>query len=408
MASLPPAAESALQTIQANAAQEMLNNLAAAESGAPAQAPPAQAPPAQPALAPVAPAAQPVPAPEPQQAQPAPAPPKTPDQTQPAVPPPAGQPPAPITIDPNSLSPEARRYYEMQGGDINKALEHALRDNNELGKRGVREAPWEEPKTAEPPLIADPKAIEAHLTGLLDEDPIAVAKVTEYVTAAQALKELPPLNKIQADISYFGRRLQEKDILPDERDTFREQLREARELRDQRVEIQRQADEANNAYVERARFYRGRIDEALQAQQQQAETDEKIESHAQWFAEAWPQSVHRIAQKHGFTPSQSERLAQRAHQAAFVQTHFKGESVDDIDGFVDKQAVGLKAEWDEVHRELSAVYGQKAVERAAQPGPVNGTAPQTPGVATAPTEIKSLDDIYRTSTQRTQELLAGR
>lgn len=438
---MEPEAEATLASVQ-NAAKAAA--IAQAETGAPAAAPAPSTPSPEPGAA-----APPAPAPAaPTAAAPAAPAPAVPGSTDPAAPagstpaqPAPGSPPAaptgPITIDINALSPEARRFLEMKGGDVNRALADALDYNNRLGSRGgqappasqpAAPAPGTQPATPAPaapgaapqvppaaaPQPSEDEVVAGLVTQALDSDQESVALVQQYTTAEQELIEIAKAagtkpgerytDGVDRDIAFYRRRLEEPDVKADEftRSEITEKLRD---LRTTRADIQdrvRSLTETRDAYNARARHHEQRVRSHRTEEQRRQDRDASIESHAQALTAAWQPGIDRAVTRHGINPNMATAFGKRAWERALANNEH-GITVDNLDTYLDSVATDLKAEWDEAHRARSAEYARGAQQRADSPTPAPPAAPSAQPQAP---RLESLDELYARTQQDLRQRVA--
>lgn len=356
------------------------------------------------------------PSPEPAAAPPPAAPPQ--EAPSPAAPqaPPAGQAPAPITIDTNGLSPEARRYLEMKGGDVERALKDALDYNNRLAAAarpgeppapGAAQAPGTPPPAttapaapapAPPAAVAplDPQAIEQEIDRLTGADLECVRLAQQFGQAVEQVKALDAKyggpEKLDSEIRYHERRLQDPDVKGDEvaETNIKEQLRELKEVRAERRDIVRTAREDEATYNQRADAYGQRITARQQAERTRAESDAQVERHAQDLSVAWKPGIQRAVTDNKIPTALSEKFEEFSRRGALANLEL-GFSVEDLSAFLTGQAKEFTELMELGHREKSAEYGNLARARADQPGPAGEASVATAQVP----QSGDLKEVYR-------------
>lgn len=395
--------DAALGAVQSTAANALASALAGGDSPAPA---PASSPTPDPAPAPPAQAAPPTEA--------------TPPAAPPQVPP-AAAPAAPTTIDTNGLSPDAQRFLQMQGGDVNQALAKAMEYNNRLAAlaRGEAPAPGAPPAApAAPPAPAtpapaptvaapqappaaapvDPKAIQAEVDRLLGADQEAVRLATEFANDVQRVQEIDAQQpNLDGEIAYLTRRLQDGDVKEDEAagSIIKEQIRDLKELRAERRDTVRHAQDLDVRYNGRASAYEQRINTREQAARTQAESDAKVERHAEALSVAWLPGVQRAITDNKIPAALAPKFEVLARRAALANLEL-GFAVEDVPAFLDKEAKDFLEVVDLGHRERAAELGDKVRDRANQPGP---TGPETVATAQTP-QSGDLNEVYRLTRMR--------
>lgn len=389
--------------------------------------------------APEAPAPPPAPAPAPSEPSPAPAPPVQAAPVAPVPAAPAGTPAPTPGAAPEITDAAARRFLEMSGGDLNRALAKALEYNNRLGdlyrqspelfQPGAvadphRAAPvtptlFEPPPPAppEPPQVeVDPAAIQATVTQAVHQDPVATSLIREWYGNQQVLQGFDTKKlEIQQRISYNELKLKDPDYAsPDdlrrpqiENDLSRLQnelgLVEARENRllmqqerlsqrfDQRSAVIHQAISTN--MQQRAE------EEAYTAFEQQLEAAELRKTQIEW-----PSALDRCIKENNIPPEQVEDFKRDAavqfHAAMGADPNLV---IQDMYAFLSPVAKNLVARLDRYHRVRSGQYATGAALRAATPSPATGpgtAAPPAPGHN--PTPEEAMAEATRYWRQRTR------
>lgn len=383
---------------------------------------------------PAPPASSPDPTPSP--APPATAAPATPstEAPTPAAPPqapPVGQATAPTTIDTSGLSPEARRFLEMKGGDVDRALKDALDYNNRLAAAARGEAPAPgapavppaptvpgaapaappaalaspQAPPAAPVAPVDPAAIERELEGLLRSDQECIRLAQAFRTDVDTIQALDAKyggpDKIEAEIRYHERRLQDADIKDDEVATanIKEAVRELKEVRAERRDIVRNARELDASYNGRAGQYQQHINTRYEGQRAKAESDARVERHAQDLSVSWTPAIQRAATANNISPELIPKFEELARQAALANIEL-GFAVEDLPEFLNRQAKVLAEVIDIGHRAKSAELGDAVRRRAESPGPAAEASVATAQVP----QSDDLKEVYRL----TQLRLAGK
>lgn len=336
------------------------------------------------------------PAPAPQVESPSPAVAAQPDSTEGR--PPSEQ-PAPIQINPNDLSPEAKRFLEMKGGDINRALADALEYNNRLGKNAEPAAP--PPLAPEPPVVLDAGAIEQRVEQFLAKDQESVSIVNFYRANTAQLIDIAAREKaVSAElvdhISWL--KLPEVQAEPYRKAELEgrvHQLKaEAQLIRLERGNLDREKRELEMAYDGRAENYRTRLVQHERQREEQARTqaarDESIRDHAKTLASTWPVALDQIAKDKHLTSKQVARFEKRAQDAALARLDSGLGPIEDVRGFLEAEATAYVEDMVEYHREQSAQYATQTAQRAAQPGSTGALS----GVTEAgQPQFKDLEDV---------------
>lgn len=424
---LNAASEATLAEVQHSTASKVAAALHAA--AAPAAPTPSPAPAAPAAPAPPL-AAQPVPAPAPAVAPvaPAPAAPAAPAAPVPATTaagsPPASPQPGPITIDPNNLNDAARRALEMEGGDVERALQRYLEFNNRLAQdaRAARPtttptdgapAPAPQPGTPAPvpataapapapastpaPAPAPPAAhvdadqeIKDQVLALVRQDPECVRlgtrfredseKITGLFNEQAGTGKIPELEtKVKTnELRLTLPEVQNNEILQEEINTELRTLRS--DLLHANLELERltlRKERTQRDYTERKQGYRTRVEGTINAraenQRRQAESAARIENEAQALTAVWPHALTVVATKHNIPETLIPALDARAQTIAYASLE-QGLYVDNVAAFLDGVAAEMVTEAEAFHRELVAAAGSTVLTRTQ----VMGTGAITP------------------------------
>lgn len=364
------------------------------------------------------------PAPAPAESTPVPAPPESapappaPPATS-AAPEPSGT-PAPAS----SISdPAARRFLEMNGGDLERALSKALRDNNrlaelarvspELFKPGAVADPAHPPQPAEPRLFdepppatpsaveppqvfLDPNVIQAHVNQAVHQDAESTAYIREWINNRDQLTKFSnDRSELMSRIAYNEAKLKDPDFSPDdlrrgpvENEIARLQnqlgLVEAREGR-----LQMQQERLGSRFDARQAQLRQAIESSLQQQaEEEAFTAYEQSLEAEQIARTrveWPSALDRCIRENNIPPEQVEDFradAVRAFEAAMGRD--PNLVIQDMYAFLSPVAKAVVARLDRYHRVRSTQYATAAATRAATPSPATG-----PGTAPPPVPAKS-------------------
>jgi hypothetical protein len=381
--------------------------LAAGMSGTPAPAETAPAP--APTPTPSAPTQQTTPVPEPAGT---PAPP-APAAAAPVAP---SATPAPPAI-PELTDPAARRYLDMNGGNVEKALAKAIHDNNRLGAI-YREHPeyfrpgavadptktlpppdqlFEAPSPvtpAPPPIVVDEAAIQAQIEQAVFQDPEATSLVRSYMANQQQLQSMAgERHKHEERSTYIDRLLADTTMLPPD-DLRRGELQNEQARLEQKVmllEARESRLQMNNERL--SSMFDGRktiISDYFSQQARQRAEEEATTAHERNVEEAeyrrvqveWPSALERCIRDNNIPPEQVEDFkadASRAFQAAMVDPT---KTIPDMYAFLAPVAKQIVERLDRYHRVRSGQYATSAAQRAATPSPVTG--PGTPVPSTAP------------------------
>lgn len=392
----------------------------ASPAGVPPPAPPDPAPapapdlPLAPAAAPPAPA---VPEPPPSMFPAPPEPPPAPG----TVPPPAPAPPAPPVAPAEGVvqDPQARRYLEMHGGDVNAALAKALRDNNRLGQFAR-----ENPDAFQPGGVADPSQLPPDDATLFQEPEVLPPELTQVEVdhaqvqnavnqaiynnpQARGLMDAFMANKVQIEgniqtgepglnqkigelasqIEYESRKIQDPAFSEDELargEGEQKLLRMRTEMGLHQQERSRMLSE-NQGWDNQFKDYRANLeaqvlgefteqaeDQAYDTYERQVEDDEERS-----VLSVWPGALQRVIQEQNIPPEQIADFsndAVRAYQAALNDDETV---IDDLNAFLSQFGRDMAGRLDRYHRIRAGQYGAQAAARAAAPAPETGP-PGTP------------------------------
>lgn len=377
----------------------------------------------------------PTPAPEPQ---PSAAPPQTAAPAPDPAPAPSGTPATPAAT-PAISDPAARRFLEMNGGDVERALARALSFNNrlselhkvspELFRSGAVADPhrealptdpqlFEEPPpvtpSIEPPQVSlDPSVIQAHVTQAVHQDETSTAYIREWSANKATLDQhAQTRNELMSKIAYNENKLKDPDFSPDdlrrgpvENEIARLQnqlgLVEARESR-----LQIQQERLSARFDARQQQIRNYVESVLQ---QQAE-DEAYTAHEENLATAeyhrvtreWPAAISRCIQENAIPPEQVEDFkadAVRAFEAAMGRD--PDLVIGDMYTFLSPVAKSLVQRLDRYHRVRAGQYAGQAATRAQTPSPATGPGTAAPPVPSKnPTPDEAIAEATRYMRQR--------
>jgi outer membrane biosynthesis protein TonB len=367
----------------------------------------------------------PAPEPTPQGTSPAPEPaPATPEPpaAAPAVPPATAQPEPPATAAPDLTDPAARRFLEMHGGNLDKALRAALDYNNRLG-RFAREhpeafrpggaadpgqdfrpedvVPFEEPQFElhEPePVQLDAAKVQGTVDDRVYQDPEAMGLVQAYWANKFRLEgnpnrpQEPGLNHqigdITQQIDYEQRKLNDPDFASDD---LRKADSEAKILRlETRLgllegERSRRLTEMANQNFQfmnyRSAVERHVVDELTRQAEEEALTnyDREVEQAEETrVLKEWPSVLQRVITENNIPPEQVEDFSNDAAEAYRAALFDDNLVVDDLYGFLSGVGKRISARLDRYHRIRSGQYATAAATRAATPSPPTGPATGAP------------------------------
>jgi len=333
----------------------------------------------------------------------------------------------------------------MKGGDANRALAEALRDNNRLAELsrtaptapaapagqppGTVAAPASPPAPEVPPLDApvelDAKAVEDHVARLVDEDPDLAKLARQYDTAHDRILAIAGEDGQSGKVAEISReidRLEYRLTLPDTdefaKDPIRQEIRDKRfslqELKAERRDLQADQKDFKARYQERAGAYRQRVTSALtqqaQAERQRAARDQSITRHTEALKAEWEPAISRAATKHHIPDELLDSFRSRARTQALANLE-QGITVDEIDPFMDGVALGLVTDLDTYHRAQAGIHARDALARAAQSAPtapaVAPTPEPAPTVPRAPSQASHLKQTYQLARQRLHAGMTG-
>lgn len=357
------------------------------------------------------------------------------ESAQPAAPPPApGQPappaapvsaaPAPITIDPNTLDSEARAFFERKGGDVNRILADALRNDSRLAALARGEAdplgqvrlggqpPAVAPAPPAAPVAVDPQALEQRVVQFYQSDPTCVRAIQTFRANEARLDE------IQAALDTSNQTLQRAQLLAtlDEikADPLRSQdlRREIAEGQTERLRLEQEKDlltsrnEREDAKfkqtvaAKRAEFL-GEYSQQLQEQQEREAYDARVETVASDLESAWSPAVTKAMADFKIPADELNDFNEDALLAVYAELEKTGMTVADLPAFLAMRAEKYFSRMDRNHRRQSAEYAKLAHERTALGGTQNGVV-----VATKPTETEAPKDLQSLYRQTERDLLA--
>jgi chromosome segregation ATPase len=182
---------------------------------------------------------------------------------------------------------------------------------------------------------------------------------------------------------------------------IREEIRSlSSDIRDLKAEgqfLRSENKDLSTRYEQREDQYGYQVRQSLEEQHQEALSKERQARHTEEISREWPNALKRVADKHNYTPEDMQELDDRARDAGYAQLSQGLESIEDIEAFLEAQAVRLDQTMDRYHRRQSGIYAQQVTGRTQ---PVQPSAP-----APAPAQAQaddSLDSLYR----RTRATLA--
>lgn len=319
--------------------------------------------------------------------------------------------PAPTTIDTSTLTPEAKRFLDMHGGDPNKALAKALADNNRLaelhrsGQPTVPAAAPAAPVQATPPVApVAPPTVAAQAPPPVELPPVVIdpAELQPIVKQAVARDQvclqldqtytsnLTRLNAIQSEAQTHNTDIQKATwelTLPHvQGDPMAQadiQVR-IRESRSNLLLLQQEKFVIETENARTATQWQARRDQyerqAYANLSEQRESERQTQYHAAQTTQAeqaleaeWPLAINASMQTHGIP---AEELADfKEHCRMYAIGHLDLGMLDRVEvrEFINERAVAYAASIVRHHRLEAAKYGQMATTRAAinsTPGPV--------------------------------------
>jgi hypothetical protein len=315
-------------------------------------------------------------------------------------------------LSPETIAdPAARRYLEMTGGDVNKALAKALRDNNRLaelyrvspelfrtgGPADPKQPPppadrlelFEEPPPVAPPVepVIDEAAIQVEVNSRVYADPQSTSLIREFMADQQQLNGIRGrVDVLTREAGYLEQKLKDPDFGPDdlrrpevENKLFRIQ-QEQGVLEGRIFRLESKGDRLDQQFRQRramieqgvaSEYYRQAEEQAYTATAHQVETSEYQRVMAEW-----PAALNRVVSENGIP---QELLADfkadaiREFQAALSDPNTV---IDDLYSFLAPRAKRIVERMDRYHRIQAGRYATGAAVRAATPSPA--TTPGTP------------------------------
>lgn len=408
--------------------QQAASAFGKAMSGKPDPASPAAPPPE--TAPPVEPTPEPAPSPAPE-----PAPPAEPGgepPTPPAAAPPEPAPPAeePSALDLSTLTPEAKRFLEMHGGDINQALGRGLTFNNRLAA-AYRENPerfqpggdldptaapevgepvlFEEPQPEVPPLEIDeipPDAIQTEVDKRVHSNYQTVSLIQQFQASQQQEQGLAQQEQaLQADIQYRERLLADTEQMAAD-DLRRGQVeneinrletklgrvkqdRYMLNMQQQQLGAQFDAHQTQIRQEVEAEMTGQAEEEALTAYEQAVEAQEYQKARVEW-----PAALDRCMKENTIPAELGEAFRKEAVTQFNAAMADENTVIEDMYTFLSPVAKDFVARLDQYHRIRSGQYANQAAVRAATPSP-----PTTPGTL-APPEAPPQTDLDAIMSER--------
>lgn len=378
--------------------------LGAAMSGTPAPAettaPPASTPPA--------------PTPQPTQV------PATAAAPEPPVPAAAAPvaPPAPVPPVTTELTdPAARRYLEMNGGNVEKALAKAIHDNNRLGalykehpeffRPGAVADPtkpptlpeqlFEDPPPATPtlaPVELDQNAIQVQVDQAVFKDPEATNLVRSYMANQQQLQTMAAERAQHEQRSaYINQLLSDNTLLPSDdlrRGEYSNELARLEQkisiIESRESRLQMNNDRLSNQFDTRKQI----ISDYIVGDVRQRAEAEALTAHQQAVEQAeyrrvlteWPIAIDRCVKEFNIAPEQVEDFKLNAKRLVDATLADPNRTIGDLYTFLAPEAKETIERLDRYHRARAAQYAAGAATRSATPSPATG--PGTPVPPSAP------------------------
>ena len=310
--------------------------------------------------------------------------------------------------------PAARRYLEMHGGNLDKALAKALKDNNRLGELhrvtpeafgpggpadpsqlpGPEVQLFEEPDPLPPALEEvelDPAAIQTEVNNRVHADPNASGLIQAYMTNKARLEGNPQTGQVglaqdiqglESQIEYQTQKREDPDMAADD-------LRKG-EIDSNLLRLQTQLGLAhqersrimmdNQNMDQQFRQYRAGVEQQVAAEfTEQAEEEVYTDYEAQVeddeerrVLQEWPVALQRVITENQIPPEQIEDFSNDALRAYQAALNDDGTVVGDLYGFLTQVGKDSVARLDRYHRVRAGQYGAAAATRAAQPSPPTG------------------------------------
>jgi hypothetical protein len=244
----------------------------------------------------------------------------------------------------------------------------------------------------------DPKAIQDEVDRLLGADQEAVRLATQF---AEDVKRVDEIDKqcpnIDAELKYLERRLGEDDVKEDDfkASQLRERVRDLKELRAERRDVVRHANDLDASYNRRAGAYEQRVHARYEAERRQADSDAEVNRQAEQLSVAWMPAVQRAITTNKIPESLKTSFESFARRGALANLEL-GFTVDDVDSFLERQAKEFIETAQTFHREMAGQYGNDVRARTETPGPAPAAAVATAQVP----QSDDLKDVYRLTRMR--------
>lgn len=315
--------------------------------------------------------------------------------------------PGPTTPEPTSFEKWVAKY-----GDPNKAADAAWEANNRLATMAREleelkaskaqpatnaEATVEQPAvqpapSAEvAPVTVAPEQVEQWVNQQCVTDPAVLAWDSKVRSNNERLNVLndPASPESVAAAAKEIEKLQYWLQLPQVAENEFEKATYQASLANMRAEYQARRLEAQSLdlenrdlradYAARQNYYRTQItqhyESQARSQREQQEYQTQVTRHAAELEKAWPQALARAIKEHKIPESEVEDFKTDLRNIALASLE-AGIRVEDLDGFMDREAKRLNERLDRAHRTKAAEYARLAEKRAAQPAPVPSVVPQ--------------------------------
>jgi hypothetical protein len=321
----------------------------------------------------------------------------------------------------------------MTGGDVNKALAKALRDNNrlaelyraspELFRTGApadpNQAPslerqlFEEPSFVTPPeIVYDPAAIQNEVNGRVYADPQATQLIRDFMAEQQQLQGLQgQVEKLQHEQAYLEMKLNDPDFGPDdlrrgEIEGKLSRIQQQQGVLEGRVfRIETKTERLDQAFRQRRAMIQDAVEgEFYRQAEEQAytETARKVEGdeYARVMAE-WPAALSRCVTENNIPQEllgDFRADAIREFQAALADPNTV---ISDLYAFLAPRAKQIAARLDRYHRVQAGRYASGAAVRAATPSPPTTPGTPAPAQAQSKTPEEAMAEAARYWRQRT-------
>ena len=287
--------------------------------------------------------------------------------------------------------PVETKVKEIFGTDPKRAAEAILATNNraaamasklkELGLDPktllpvVSTAPPAQAPPA-PPVVVDPKAVDAEITHRLDNDPAFVSLVQAWITSDSHLKELSSQKaSLASEVAKINMALSIPEIQADEfkRDQYASQLSQ-KEQALLRLQLDESITEAKQERLNAAasRFtekYRSEVAQDFRSEATQRQNEAELAQYQQdlyaQYSTSWPLAVEKAIADVKIPVELVEDFKEDAKVAALAHLQNTEAPIDDVYAFVGARAKVMMDRMDRFHRMQSATYGAQAAARTA-------------------------------------------